>query len=153
MKRARKGVSVGRTSEGCSGKTASPRRHTLRTVLLLRRARPVDLGDMGGRVPCLQRFVVAALVENLRQVGSVHLPELLIVIEGGAEVPVFTFKIQEEPSGQLTAKDCEGSHSSRESGLRVNLDPDPLSSKSSLLLVLLRNSRSLLKERQNKSLT
>lgn len=77
-------------------KKASPRRRTLRIVLLLRRARPVDLADVGGRVTCLQLFVVAALIENLRQVGSVDLPELLIVIQSSTEVPVFTFRTQEK---------------------------------------------------------
>lgn len=76
---------------------AAPR--TLRIVLQLGRARPVDLGDVGGRVTLLRRFVVAALVENLRQVGSVDLSELLIVVEGSAEVPVFTCRRREAPSG------------------------------------------------------
>lgn len=59
-------------------------------VLLLLRARPVDLADVGGRVTCLWLPAVAALVEDLRQVGSVDLPELLIVIQSSIEVPVFT---------------------------------------------------------------
>lgn len=71
-----------------------PRRRTLRIVLLLLWARPVDLGDMGGRVTCLWLFVVAALIENLRQVGSVDLPELLVIIQSSTEVPVFTFGTQ-----------------------------------------------------------
>lgn len=54
--------------------------HTLGTVLQLLCTRPVDLADMGGRVTCLWLLVVAALVEDLRQVGSVDLPELLIII-------------------------------------------------------------------------
>lgn len=72
----------------------SLRRRTLRIVLLLLWARPVDLGDMGGRVTCLWLFVVAALIENLRQVGSVDLPELLVIVQSSAEVPVFTFGTQ-----------------------------------------------------------
>lgn len=64
--------------------------HTLRIVLLLLCTRPVDLADVGGRVTCLWLLVVAALIEDLRQVGSVDLPELLIIIESSAEVPVFT---------------------------------------------------------------
>lgn len=56
----------------------SPR--TLRIVLLLLCARPDDLADMGGRVTCLWLLVVAALIEDLRQVGSVDLPELLVII-------------------------------------------------------------------------
>lgn len=63
---------------------------TLRIVLLLLCTRPVDLADVGGRVARLRLLVVAALVEDLRQVGSVDLPELLEVIESSAEVPVFT---------------------------------------------------------------
>lgn len=59
-------------------------------VLLLLRARPVDLADVGGRVTCLWLPVVAALVEDLRQVGSVDLSELLIIIQSSTEVPVFT---------------------------------------------------------------
>ena len=53
---------------------------TLRIVLLLLCTLPVDLADMGGRVARLWLLVVAALVEDLRQVGSVDLPELLIII-------------------------------------------------------------------------
>lgn len=53
---------------------------TLCIVLLLLCARPVDLADVVGRVTCLWLLVVAALVEDLRQVGSVDLPELLVII-------------------------------------------------------------------------
>lgn len=63
---------------------------TLSAVLLLLRTQPVDLADMGGCVTRLWLLVVAALIENLRQVGSVDLPELLIIIESCTEVPVFT---------------------------------------------------------------
>lgn len=98
---------------GENGRKASPPRcGTLRIVLLLGRARPVDLGDVGGRVSCLRLFVVAALVENLRQVGSVDLPQLLVVIEGGTEVPVFTFRTQEERPGEAAGRTRESSHSS-----------------------------------------
>lgn len=54
---------------------------TLRIVFLLLCARPVDPADMGGRVTCLWLLVIAALVEDLRQVGSVDLPELLVIIQ------------------------------------------------------------------------
>lgn len=60
------------------GVDVAPR--TLCTVLLLLCTRPVDLADMGGCVTCLWLLVVAALIEDLRQVGSVDLPELLIII-------------------------------------------------------------------------
>ena len=53
---------------------------TLSIVLLLLCTQLVDLTDMGGRVTRLWLLVVAALVKDLRQVGSVDLPELLIVI-------------------------------------------------------------------------
>lgn len=53
---------------------------TLPIVLLLLCARSVYLADMGGCVTCLWLLVVAALIEDLRQVGSVDLPELLIII-------------------------------------------------------------------------
>lgn len=39
----------------------------------------------------LRLLVVMALIEDVGQVGSVNLPELLIVIESGAQVPVFTW--------------------------------------------------------------
>ncbi len=38
----------------------------------------------------LRLLVVTALIEDAGQIGSVNLPELLIVIESGAQVPVFT---------------------------------------------------------------
>lgn len=63
---------------------------TLCIVLLLLHTRPVDPADMGGRVTSLWLLIVPALVEDLRQVGSVDLPELLIVIQSCTEVPVFT---------------------------------------------------------------
>lgn len=63
---------------------------TLSIVLLLLRTRPVVLVDMGGRVARLRLLVVAALVEDLWQVGSVDLPELLVIIQSSAEVPVLT---------------------------------------------------------------
>lgn len=53
---------------------------TLCIVLLLLCTRSVDLADMGGRVTRLWLFVIAALVKDLRQVGSVDLSELLVVI-------------------------------------------------------------------------
>lgn len=53
---------------------------TLPIVLLLLCARSVYLADMGGCVTCLWLLVVAALIEDLRQVGSVDLPELLKII-------------------------------------------------------------------------
>lgn len=70
---------------------------TLRIVLLLLCTRPVDLADMGGCVACLWLLVVAALVEDLRQVGSVDLPELLIIIQSSTEVPVFTCGTKQRP--------------------------------------------------------
>lgn len=67
-------------------------------VLLLLCTWPVDLADMGGRVTCLWLLVVAALVEDLRQVGSVDLPELLVIIQSSAEVPIFTCVTQRKRS-------------------------------------------------------
>lgn len=77
---------------------------TLSIVLLLLRTRPVDLADMGWCVTCLWLFVVAALVEDLRQVGSVDLPELLIIIQSGTQVPVFTCQAQINKDIQIMNK-------------------------------------------------
>lgn len=66
------------------------RLHTLCIVLLLLHTRPVDLADSGGCFTCLWLLIVAALVEDLWQVGSMDLPELLIVVQSSTQVPVFT---------------------------------------------------------------
>lgn len=53
-------------------------------------AAPLALADVSGGVPALLRgLVVAPFIEGLGQVGSVDLPELLIVVQGCIEVPVF----------------------------------------------------------------
>ena len=59
------------------------------SIVLLPLARPLELGEVLGRV-LLRGLVVAALIEDLWQVSSVNLPELLKVTESRAHIPVFT---------------------------------------------------------------
>lgn len=62
---------------------------TLSVVLLFLRAL-LRLADVLRGAATLRLLVVMALIEDVGQVGSVNLPELLIVIESSAQVPVFT---------------------------------------------------------------
>ncbi len=62
---------------------------TLSVVLLFLRAL-LRLADVLRGAATLRLLVVTALIEDAGQIGSVNLPELLIVIESGAQVPVFT---------------------------------------------------------------
>jgi hypothetical protein len=68
---------------------SAPRRCTLCAVLLPLRGRPAGLADVGGRGP--GAGLEAALVEHGRQVGGVDLPQLFVVPQGGAQVPVLTW--------------------------------------------------------------
>ncbi len=62
---------------------------TLSAVLLFLRAL-LRLADVLRGAATLRLLVVTALIEDAGQIGSVNLPELLIVIESGTQVPVFT---------------------------------------------------------------
>lgn len=48
------------------------------------------LADVLRGAATFRLLVETALIEDVGQVGRVDLPELLIVIESGAQVPVFT---------------------------------------------------------------
>lgn len=62
---------------------------TLSVVLLFLGAL-LSLADVLWGAATLRLLVVTALIEDVGQVGRVDLPELLIIIESGAQVPVFT---------------------------------------------------------------
>lgn len=61
------------------------------SVLLLPLQALLQLVEVLGGSTALWLLVVTALVKYLGQVGSVDLPQLLIVTQSSAQVPVFTF--------------------------------------------------------------
>lgn len=63
---------------------------TLSVVLLFLEAL-LRFADVLRGAASLRLLVVTALIEDVGQVGSVDLPELLIVIQSSAQVPVFTY--------------------------------------------------------------
>lgn len=77
---------------------------TLGNVILPLQAGPLSLGHLG-RLLWLLLLVKPALVEHLGQVGRVHLPQLLIVIQSCSQVPVLACKTAKEASVHL----CLGS--------------------------------------------
>ncbi len=70
-------------------------------VLLFLRAL-LRLADVLRGAATLRLLVVTALIEDAGQIGSVNLPELLIVIESGAQVPVFTWFITNKQQNRRT---------------------------------------------------
>lgn len=73
-----------RPPRACAGPTA----RTLGDVVRPRRAGPFCLVSRLRRLP-LGLHGAPALGEHVRQAGCGHLPELLIVAQGGCQVPVF----------------------------------------------------------------
>lgn len=82
----------------------SPETLTLGNVILPLQAGPLSLGHLG-RLLWLLLLVHPALVEDVGQVGRVHLPQLLIVIQSCRQVPVLACKTAKEPAAHL----CLGS--------------------------------------------
>lgn len=73
---------------GNLGPRLIPAAGTLGNVLLSLQAGPLRLVPGLGRLS-LGLLGAPALVEHMRQVGCVHLSELLIVTQSGGQVPVF----------------------------------------------------------------
>lgn len=82
---------------------------TLGDVILPLQAGPLSLGHLG-RLLWLLLLVKPALVEHLGQVGRVHLPQLLIVIQSCCQVPVLACKTAKEPSAHLRVGSSKPHH-------------------------------------------